>query len=233
MSDNALRYTYDSEATLPNLTFSWCQLHLTFFLFCPTNTWNLLKIKTSARCSPRSAVSELYCQVNSLKKYSSMFEAFFRHKWVFPSWCIHKFALWLFLATNHTWHMSIWGNVCRTEHAAFGRMDSQKHLTCECSQAVSSIVLTITISHTNNSLISEQLAIMKVSKSGTKQINRQSTYRHLQCNLLPSSGSGWWWWWRRPQAQTCWSIVKAVLYTTSAAGVLPPQTFSHLRALWK
>lgn len=115
------------------------------------------------------------------------------------------------------------------------KMDSQKHLTCECSQAVSSIVLTITISHTNNSLISEQLAIMKVSKSGTKQINRQSTYRHLQCNLLPSSGSGWWWWWRwwRPQAQTCWSIVKAVLYTTSAAGVLPPQTFSHLRALWK
>ncbi len=61
MFDNALRYTYDSEATLPNLTFSWCQLHLMFFLFCPTNSWNLLKIKTSAWCSPGSAASEICC----------------------------------------------------------------------------------------------------------------------------------------------------------------------------
>ena len=61
MSDNALRYTYDSEATLPNLTFSWCQLHLTFFLFCSTNSWNLFKIQTSAQSSPRSKISEGYC----------------------------------------------------------------------------------------------------------------------------------------------------------------------------
>lgn len=55
---------------LPNLTFSWCQLHLMFFLFCSTNSWNILKIKTNAQCSHRSEVSEIYCwkQVNKKKK---------------------------------------------------------------------------------------------------------------------------------------------------------------------
>lgn len=91
MSDNAPRYTFDSEATLPNLTFSWCQLHLMFFLFCSTISWNALKIK-SARCSQRSEISEIYCwsQVNSWKKCLHIF---------FPLWCIHvKFSRRLYLA---------------------------------------------------------------------------------------------------------------------------------------
>lgn len=41
-ADNALRYIYMSQ------TFSWCQLHLMIFLFCSTNLWNILKIKTNA-----------------------------------------------------------------------------------------------------------------------------------------------------------------------------------------
>lgn len=45
MSDNVFRYTYYSEATLPNLTFSPCQLHLVFFLFWSTHSRNLFKIK--------------------------------------------------------------------------------------------------------------------------------------------------------------------------------------------
>lgn len=56
MSDNALRYAYDSEATLPNLTFSLCQLHLTFFLFCPTNSWN---IKNKNKCTVQSKVRDI------------------------------------------------------------------------------------------------------------------------------------------------------------------------------
>lgn len=60
MSDNALRYTFDSEATLPNLTISWCQLCLMSFLFCTTTSWKVLKIK-GARCSQRSKIPTIYC----------------------------------------------------------------------------------------------------------------------------------------------------------------------------
>lgn len=44
-----------------NFACSWCQLHLMFFLFSSTISWNVLKIKTSERCSPRSAISKIYC----------------------------------------------------------------------------------------------------------------------------------------------------------------------------
>lgn len=43
MSDHSLRYTYESEATLPNWTFIHCQLYLMFFLSWTRDSWKLFK----------------------------------------------------------------------------------------------------------------------------------------------------------------------------------------------
>lgn len=56
MSDNTLRYTYDSKATLPNVTFSWCQLHLRFFLFHKF----VELIQNKNKCTVQSKVSDIW-----------------------------------------------------------------------------------------------------------------------------------------------------------------------------
>ena len=61
-SDILWDYTYDSEDARPKGTRSRCQLHFMFFLSCRANSWNLLQIKTRARCSQRAEMSHVCCR---------------------------------------------------------------------------------------------------------------------------------------------------------------------------
>lgn len=76
LSDNIVRYTYDSEATPPNLTFGSMPTSLDVLPVLYYGFAELIKLKSSSWCNPRSKTCGIYCWrlVNRLKKHLRMFD---------------------------------------------------------------------------------------------------------------------------------------------------------------